>query len=87
MVHPAKNQRADIAELEKQISKMMVMASSQEDPSPALREVDKLERSRNALLAEIRCLEAEYTAASMLDDISETKIERFLQGIARTWRH
>ena len=81
-VDPAQNQRADAAELEKRISKMMEMASTLENPAPALREVDKLERARNALLSEVRRLESEYTAAAMLDDISEAKIERFLGGIA-----
>jgi hypothetical protein len=63
---------------------MMGMASELENPSPALREVDKLERARNALLSEIRRLETEYTAASMLGDISESKIEHFLRGIAES---
>ncbi len=79
---PAKNQRTDAAELETRISKMMEMASSLKDPAPALREVDKLECDRNALLSEIGRLETEYTAASMLDNISEAKIEKFLRGIA-----
>ena len=64
------------------ISKMMEMASNLNNPAPALREVDKLERARNAQLSEIRRLEAEYTAASMLDDISEAKVEQFLRGLA-----
>lgn len=79
---PAQNQRTDIVELETRISKMMEMASNLENPAPALREVDKLENTRNALLSEIGRLETEYTAASMLDNISETKIKLFLQGIA-----
>lgn len=62
--------------------KMMEMASNLKDPAPALREVDKLECDRNALLSEIGRLETEYTAASMLDNISEAKIEQFLRGIA-----
>ena len=81
-VDPAQNHRADAAELEKRISRMMEMASDLENLAPALREVDKLERARIALLTEIGRLETEYTAASMLDDISETKIEQFLRGIA-----
>ena len=81
-VDPAQGQRTDVAELENRISKMMEMASDLENPAPALREVDKLERARNALLSEIRHLETEYTAASMLDDVSESKIEQFLRGIA-----
>ena len=79
---PARDLRPEISELEKRISKMMVMASGLENPAPALREIDKLEQARNAQLSEIRRLEAEYTAASMLDDISEAKIEQFLQGLA-----
>ncbi|HEB86111.1 MAG TPA: hypothetical protein ENI68_03710 [Gammaproteobacteria bacterium] len=79
---PAKNQRTDAAKLETRISKMMEMASSLKDPAPALREVDKLECERNALLSEIGRLETEYTAASMLNNISEAKIEQFLRGIA-----
>jgi site-specific DNA recombinase len=81
-VDPAQNQRTDAAELETRISKMLEMASDLENPAPALREVDKLERARNALLSEIGRLETEYTAASMLDNISEAKIELFLRGIA-----
>ncbi len=61
---------------------MMEMVTDLENPGPALREVDKLERARNSLLSEISRLEAEYTAASMLDSISEVKIEQFLRGIA-----
>jgi len=35
-------------------------------------------------VSEIWRLEAEYTAASMLGDITEAKIERFLHGIAES---
>lgn len=81
-VDPAQDQRLDVAELENRISKMMEMASTLENPAPALREVDKLERKRNAQLSEIRRVETEYTAASMLDGISEAQIKQFLCGIA-----
>ncbi len=60
----------------------MEMATGLENPAPALREVDKLECTRNALLSEINRLETEYSAASMFDNISEAKIEQFLCGIA-----
>ena len=79
---PARDLRPEIGEFERRIPKMMGMASELENPAPALREVDELERTRNALLSEIRHLETEYTAASMLDDISEAKIKQFLHGIA-----
>ncbi len=81
-LYPAQNQRTDVVELEARISKMMEMASNLENPAPALREVDKLESARNALLSEIGRLKTEYTAASMLDNISEAKIKLFLRGIA-----
>ena len=79
---PARDLRAEISEMERRISKMMGMASELENPAPALREIDKLEQARNVQLSEIRRLEAEYTAASMLDDISEAKVKQFLLGIA-----
>jgi site-specific DNA recombinase len=81
-VDPAENQRTEATKLEARISKMMEMASGLENPAPALREVDKLERARNTLLSEIGRLETEYTAASIFDNISEDKIKQFLGGIA-----
>ena len=81
-VDPAQLHRTDFRDLEARISRMIEMATGLENPAPAIREVDKLERTRNALLSEINRLETEYTAASMLDNISEAKIEQFLCGIA-----
>ena len=66
-VGPAKQQRTDVKNLETRISKMMEMATGPENPASDLREVDILERARNALLSEINHLETEYTAATMLD--------------------
>ena len=82
---PARDLRAEISGMERRISKMMGMASELDDPAPALREIDKLEQARNAQLSEIRRLEAEYTAASMLDDISEAKVKQFLMGARRRY--
>ena len=81
-VDPAQNQGKDAAELETRISKMTKMAFDLENPATALRKVDKLEGARNTLLSEICRLESEYTAVSMLDNISECKIEQILRGIA-----
>ena len=64
------------------MSKMIKMASDWRIRPPDLREADKLERARNALLSNICRLEDEYTAASMLESISEAKIEQFLRGNA-----
>ncbi len=60
----------------------MKMASELEIPTPALREVDKLEQTRNALLFEIGYLETDYTAASIFDNLSGDQIKQFLSGIS-----
>ena len=61
---------------------MTKIASDLENPATALREADKLEGARNTLPSEICRLESEYTAVSMLDNLSECKIEQILHGIA-----
>lgn len=61
---------------------MTELGTQLENPAPALREVDKLERHRGTLTAEITRLEKEYMAASLLDNITEAHVEKFLAGIA-----
>ncbi|MBK9132469.1 MAG: recombinase family protein [Gammaproteobacteria bacterium] len=79
---PAKNLRIEIKEVEARISKLMEMATQMDTPAPALRQVEKLEGTRLTLADEIERQEKEYTAASLLDNITETHVERFLGGIA-----
>lgn len=79
---PAGEMRGEIRDVENRIAKMMELASQLENPAPALREVDKLEARRGALAAEICRLEQEYVAASLLDNITESHVERFLRGVA-----
>jgi hypothetical protein len=74
---PDRNQRGDVTELEKRISKMMEMASDLENPAPALREVHRLDRARNALLWETMHLETTYTAALIASDSSNNMISYF----------
>ncbi len=60
----------------------MKVALDMDDPAPALREVEALERQRNALAAEVSRLEQQYTAASLLDKITEAHVATLLDGIA-----
>ncbi len=61
---------------------MMEMAAQLEDPAPALREIDKLEKQRKALLVEIQKLEQEYTAVALLENFTEINVSQFLSGIS-----
>jgi site-specific DNA recombinase len=79
---PAKDLRLEVKAIETRIAKMMELGSQMENPAPALREVDMLERRRNLLAEEVTRLEKEYMAASLLDCITETHVQKFLVGIA-----
>ena len=79
---PAKDLRIETKEIETRIAKMMELGAQMENPAPALREVDTLERRRSILVEEVMRLEKEYMAASLLDCITETHVQKFLVGIA-----
>ena len=79
---PAEDLRPEVVKIADQISKMMGMASQLEDPAPALREIDKLEKKRKTLVAEIQKQEQEYTAAALLENYTELHVTSFLSGIS-----
>ena len=79
---PAKDLRTEIKEVETRITKMMELGAQLENPAPALREVDTLERRRGLLAEEIARREKEYMAASLLDHVTEAHVAQFLAGIA-----
>lgn len=79
---PTKDLRIEVKEIETRIAKMMELGAQMENPAPALREVDTLERRRNIVAEEITRIEKEYMAASLLDCITETHVQKFLVGIA-----
>ncbi len=79
---PAKDLRIEVKEIETRIAKMMELGAQMENPAPALREVDTLEKRRSILVEEVTRLEKEYMAASLLDCITETHVQKFLVGIA-----
>ena len=51
---PAKSLRKELNDVESRIGKMMMLAADMDDPAPALREVDALEREPNYLMATIQ---------------------------------
>ena len=79
---PAESLRPELNETTKQISRMMNMAPQLDDPAPALREIDQLEKKRKALATEIARLEKEYSAAALLGHFTESNVKVFLEGIA-----
>ncbi|GEM_PF-5538269 len=55
---PAQDLRLKVKELGTRILKMMGLAAQMENPTPALRETEKLEESRKGITAEIVGLDA-----------------------------
>jgi len=79
---PAEDLRPEVVKIADQISKMMGMASQLEDPAPALREIDILEKKRKTLVAEIQKQAQEYTSAALLENYTESHVTSFLSGMS-----
>ena len=79
---PAKHLQPKINEVTQKIDKMMELASKLDDPDPALRQIEKLERERKLLLDEARRLVQENEAAEAMKDITENDVRKLLQSIA-----
>mgnify|MGYP006286655427 CR=1 FL=1 len=61
---------------------MMGLATELEDPAPALRQVEPLERDRAVLLQEVQRLEDENAPAMALARVTEADLRRALQTAA-----
>ena len=83
---PANALRGQEAELVAQMERYLVLASSLQDPAPALEKVDELQMARRALQQEIRDCEAEFTAARALARLTDGQIERVLRQTGRQVR-
>jgi site-specific DNA recombinase len=79
---PAKDLRAEVVGLNAQIQKAMDLAMRLEDPAPALRTVDGLEKRRKGLAEEIARLEREHTARLSVAGVTEAQVKELLAGIA-----
>ncbi len=66
----------------KRISRTMDLAADLDDPAPALRKVNELEKVRKAYADEITELEREHASQTALATITEENIKTVLQNIA-----
>jgi site-specific DNA recombinase len=78
---PAAEIRIQEKNLKHRISKLVLMAAQLEDAAPALREIEKLERERKGLDADIKRLEKEYMASQAMGKITREDIKQMLSGL------
>jgi len=78
--------RAQIATLEARASKFLDMAAGLENPSPAYRKVDELERERAALLRRIVEWEKDDETAQALVNVTESQVRAMLRNLADEMR-
>lgn len=83
-VDPTGPLRERVAEISRQVTRAMTLAVQLENPGPALRMVDDLEKERTALAAEIQRQEQEQAQQQTLALMDETMIRQFLEGLADT---
>jgi site-specific DNA recombinase len=76
--------RERVAEISRQVTRAMTLAVQLENPAPALRMVDDLEKERTAITAEIARQEQAQAQQQTLALMDETAIRQFLSGLAET---
>jgi site-specific DNA recombinase len=86
VVDPTKDNRRNIIELDRKISKTMDLASELESPAPALRKVDELEAQRGAMVDELERLESEHAANAVLANITEKQIGTMLSNVSENMK-
>lgn len=79
---PAAAQRQALRAIQDRIGRNLELAEGLQDPAPALRVVEELEKNRKGMEEEIQRLEAEYTAARVLAGITEAGVARMLRNYA-----
>ena len=80
-LQPADDVRATVEKISNKIGRMLELAAGLSDPAPALREIDKLEKQRTSLAAELAQLEREQESLDALKKITEKDVRRVLNGI------
>jgi len=78
---PADDVRAKLNKISGKIERMLELAAGLNDPAPALREIDKLEKQRASLTAELAQQEREQKALDALKKITEKDVRRVLSGV------
>ena len=81
MGDPAAELRPEYVALSNQISKLMDVVSRMNDPDPALRKIEELEKRLKVLAHEIDLREKEYTATAVLRNINEKHIKQILDEL------
>lgn len=74
--------RTSIAELASKISRTLDLAADLEDPAPALRKVEELERERSDKLKQLHAAEAEAGRAAWIQKLTLADVARALAGIS-----
>ena len=64
------------------ITKLLAMAEHLEDPTPCLREIDKLEQQRKAFARQIIEVQSEYEEQETISKLSEGSVHKRLQHLA-----
>jgi site-specific DNA recombinase len=75
---PTAQMRKQLKDVLGKISKMMDIAAGLEEPGPALRKIDELERSRKSLAEEIERLETEHKVAEELQGVTLDRVQKIL---------
>ena len=74
--------KAELSKVESSIEKSMTLAIELEDPAPALRQVDTLEKKRKELAGQIALAELEQRETHKLAGITESDVAALLDRIA-----
>lgn len=75
---PARELRKELIAISDRIQATLALAPRLEDPAPALREVDRLERERRRISAEVDRLARERAAATALANITEAAVREVI---------
>jgi hypothetical protein len=83
---PAAAHRLEVANINKQISKVMDLIVKLVNPDPALKKINELEAQRKTLEDQIARLGLEYSMRSALANITETQVSGILKNFTENFR-
>jgi site-specific DNA recombinase len=83
---PAQELRTEVVRLNEQISKTMDLATSLDDPAPALRKINELERTRKEAAEQVNALEREHSAQEALRQVTPDGIRKALDTLWKDTR-
>ena len=83
---PAAARRLEVANINKQISKVMDLVVKLINPDPALKKINELETQRKTLEDQIARLELEESMRSALANITEAQVSGILKNFTENFR-